>query len=224
MICSSLKLAVLCAAAAMGAWAAPITWNVNGTFTDGGVLSGSFTFDADTNTIPTWSISVSGGNTAVFPDLTYVTGIIPAGFNNFLAPEEQFIFYDPNSTRLLILSSVAPLTNAGGSIGMLGFVDNTNFSGECYNCNPTRFLVRGGSFVSAATDTPEPATWSLMTAGGLFLLLGRRRRTSSPGQLNTQFSALTHNQRLTEPQHADGSVRAGFVFDSGAVQGNPGGA
>jgi hypothetical protein len=176
MICSTLRIAALCVAAAWGASAAPLTWNVNGTFADGGVLSGSFTFDADTNSIPTWNISVSGGDTATFPDFTYTTGIVPAGFNNFLAPEEQFSFYDPNSTRVLILASVAPLTNAGGVVGMLGFVDESNFSGECFNCTPSRFLVRGGSFASVGTDTPEPATWSLISAGGVFLLLGRRRR------------------------------------------------
>src|SRR5262245_30771823 len=81
------------------ATAAPVTWMVTGTFEDGGSVGGSFVFDAATNTVPTWNVSVSGGNTGVFPALTYSTDAIPVYYNAFGFPEVSLSFPDPNSTR-----------------------------------------------------------------------------------------------------------------------------
>jgi len=52
----------------------------NVTFYDGGVATGTFTFDTSTSAITAWSISVSGGNTVSFPALTYGTSNSVASF------------------------------------------------------------------------------------------------------------------------------------------------
>src|SRR5262245_61748591 len=55
--------------------AAPVTWTVvGGTFSDGGTMTGSLTYDAATFTCGSYSLSVSGGNTGDFPPLTYAPG------------------------------------------------------------------------------------------------------------------------------------------------------
>lgn len=44
------------------------------TFTDGGIATGSFVWDADTHAIGAYDISVSGGNTNTFPLVSYTNG------------------------------------------------------------------------------------------------------------------------------------------------------
>jgi hypothetical protein len=158
------------------AHAATLTWNITGTFDDSGTITGSFTFDADTNTIGTWSITTSGGDTATFPDITYDSATNPGGsfFNNFLFPEEGFVFADPMSARRLILLTTAALTDAGGSIPLVHFIDGTQFSGECYNCSPARFLsgtLTAGPSTLPSADAPEPASAALIVTGAAMLIL-----------------------------------------------------
>lgn len=50
----------------------PATWTLSGvTFTDGGIASGTFEYDADTDTVSSWDINVTGGDTASFPVFNY---------------------------------------------------------------------------------------------------------------------------------------------------------
>jgi hypothetical protein len=54
--------------------AGPIFWNVDASFVDGGALTGTFEFDTtqtQTNAALSYSLTVSGGNTSVFPSFTY---------------------------------------------------------------------------------------------------------------------------------------------------------
>ncbi|MFN7923055.1 MAG: PEP-CTERM sorting domain-containing protein [Bryobacteraceae bacterium] len=159
--------------------ASPVIWTVSGTFTDGGTVSGSFVFDAATTTVPSWNIHVAGGDTATFPAIDYVTGPVPVYYNNFLAPEIGLVFFDPNSTRRLTLLTTADLTNAGGVVSLVGFKNNSEFSGECYNCSPSRVFVEGGSLagtpvsVDSGPSTPEPASVGLFMAGGAALAVRR---------------------------------------------------
>src|SRR5260370_10515926 len=48
-----------------------VEWNLNASFTDGGIATGSFLWDALTDTIGPYSINVSGGNTTTFPPVSY---------------------------------------------------------------------------------------------------------------------------------------------------------
>src|ERR1700736_6020723 len=50
----------------------PVTWTLSGvTFTDGGIANGSFVYDAASNTISAWSITVVGGDTSLFSPFIY---------------------------------------------------------------------------------------------------------------------------------------------------------
>jgi hypothetical protein len=77
-------------------------------------------------------------------NLIYATDPIGVFYNDFAFPEVQFSFADPAGTRRLILSTTAPLTDAGETVSLIGGINGSNFSGECYNCDPYRFMTEGG--------------------------------------------------------------------------------
>ena len=89
------------------AQATPIIWYLsNVTFTGGGMASGSFTYDASTNTYSAINISTTGGS---LPATTYTADSI--GLASGLALTEGL-----NRNWLLAFSS--PLTNGGGTIAL----------------------------------------------------------------------------------------------------------
>ena len=172
-------LAVGIALTALPAVAGPVTWTVNGTFADGGTVTGTFVFDAATLLVNSWNIAVAGGDTAHYPAYTYGMSAAAPVYNDFLYPEVQITFYSDNS-RMLVLSAIAPLTDAGGTINLIGFLSANNFSGECYNCAPTRFLQSGTLTASPADNAvPEPATCSLVGGAAAALAVYRVRRQSA---------------------------------------------
>ena len=64
--------------------ASPITWTLqNAVFNDGGVATGSFVFDADTQTVVSYNIQTSGGNTTNFPAFLFQNGV---GYNMYASP------------------------------------------------------------------------------------------------------------------------------------------
>ena len=50
-------------AGAIPGFSAPLTWNINGVFTGGGTLSGSFAFDAVTSAFSSISVVATAGGT-----------------------------------------------------------------------------------------------------------------------------------------------------------------
>jgi len=155
--------------------AAPLTWNLDGVnFDDGGVATGNFVFDADTNTVLDWNISVSGGDEDLFPIFSYTpTTVIAVGVYTAGSGQSLQFFVDPNApggtadSRLLSLTTDAALTSAGGSVSLLSQIstpDGFFESAECYNCNPFRLVVNG-----TITAVPIPATIWLFGSGLLGL-------------------------------------------------------
>lgn len=164
--------------AAGPALAIPLTWYVNGTFADGGVINGSFTYDADTNTYSAVSVSVTGGSLS---NAIYVTPNTP-----FVGPV-QLSAVTASGTgsgeRLANFIFSAPLTNAGGLV-LLG---PTTAEGTCnVGCNdftggvPDRVVSPGGLLTTTA-PIPTMGEWAMIgliialaALGGL--IVTRRRR------------------------------------------------
>lgn len=172
-----MKRLLLTAVAALGAvpsaQATPILWNLNDVqFKDGGIATGWFTFDASTNNITDFSITVSGGDTGTFAPLTYSASNSSA-YKGLWDGYQDYAFFLKGSTRLISFASSAELTNAGNPTDLV----NAPFSAECYNCSPYRLFANPGHLTAAAV--PEPASWALFIIG--FGLIGaavrRRQRT-----------------------------------------------
>jgi hypothetical protein len=140
----------------------PLTWTLdNFTFADGGVASGTFVYEASSNSILDWNISVSGGDEATFPPFTYDPTTTEAGVaTNIMVCDAQgqncqpadialelhfiideFALGGTPDSRVLALSTDVPLTDAGGTIPL----NTTSLfkSRECFNCSPFRLVVTG---------------------------------------------------------------------------------
>jgi hypothetical protein len=142
-------------------FASTVTWNLNNvTFSDGATASGSFNFDADTNTLTTWNISVTSGVLSAF---TYSPTDSTAGsYFQVAGYQDELLFMVNGSTRQLRLTPVYALTDSGGTDPIdLNTFGNGSGSVECNNCAPYREVVSG----SLATATPEPGSVALLGLG-----------------------------------------------------------
>ncbi len=162
--------------------AVPIQWTLsNVTFVGGATASGSFIYDADTNTYSAISI-VSTGSGSI-PGSTFVVKYpsANASFVCFMTGNPS----DLTGQRIFILPvSGGPLSNAGGTRTL----SSVNAEGTCTNAACTnatlnvRVLAAGGSIIGAPPVAPVPAPPTgamalagiLVTAAALYAM--RRRR------------------------------------------------
>jgi PEP-CTERM motif len=154
-----------------------VTWDLSGvTFADGGTASGSFVYDADTNTVTSVDITTMGGS---IMGATYT--LVDPGYGPY-ASEIVFVtgsLADYTDTPALYIGFSTDLTDSGGTDPIaLGY----NY-GE-YTCNDTGCTsgteVRGvtaGDVVAPTAKTPEPASLSLLLLGiGILGLAGMKRK------------------------------------------------
>jgi hypothetical protein len=142
---------VLCAGTAN---AVPVTWTLSGvTFTDGGTATGSFVYDADTDDLSTWSVSVAGGDTQTFPPITYDSTDSSATYLTNAPTTFGALFSLNSSFRGIRLPATSVLSNAGGTLPVnIG----SAAAAECYNCNPFRNFTAGnlvGAVAPAITSS-----------------------------------------------------------------------
>lgn len=143
----------LCAASAA---AFPVTWTLSGaTFSDTGTATGSFVYDADTNTVSNWSVTVAGGDTQTFPPITYDPGTSIGSYNQQNATTIGTQFIVNASARAIRLPGMTPLSNAGGTVAINLA---SGFQGECYNCSPFRPFTAGSLVGSAAPQITSAAS------------------------------------------------------------------
>lgn len=154
---------------------ASVIWNLSGVaFADGGIATGFFTWDASTDTMGAYSISVSGGDIDTFPAVAYDNGDSSATWMLLIGDSNNtFIFEMNGSVRELRFTPITDLTNAGGTVPLNLSTANGGSGGvECFNCGPFR-LIDAGSLTSA---TPEPATLGMsILALGILVALSRGR-------------------------------------------------
>ena len=159
--------------AAPSVYAIPVTWSLTGaTFDDGTSANGSFVYDADTNAYSAWAITVQNGTLSA---LTYDTT------TSFLTLTNQdadgVLMMRNDGFRYINLNFLAPLTNAGGLIGLDLTLPSSldNGSWECDNCLIARFLTAG----AVSANVPEPGTVALFGLGLAGVGFARRRRASN---------------------------------------------
>lgn len=183
-------LLLLLASTAMTAQAIPVTWEIqDALFTDGGVASGVFTVDVDTETIFDVSITTTAGSDPLtFPGTTF-TGVTASGLFDADGLVGMVIeMSDGLFTRsfgmafINAMGFVSPLDNSGGSAVLY---EGESFEEICNigntNCQ-VRFMAIGGT----VTSVPEPTTIGLLLAGGLSLTLSFLRRKRIVTNSNAQ--------------------------------------
>ena len=172
-------LLLLVALSCATAFGGPVTWTLNNAvFDDGGIATGNFVFDAATDSVNSYQISVSGGNTNFFPAFVYQNG---SPHNTGASSSHQsgwsFLLF---STDLLIPEGLdnpralrLPFDGLPESGGTVAFNLANPFQGECYNCNPWRPFVSGEATARSANTVPEPATF-LVGVPLLWLMIRKR--------------------------------------------------
>jgi len=149
-------------------------WNVNATFqynAQANTETGSFTLDPSLNLV-TWNITVTGTN--ALADNTYTPGDSISIFPDLT----HLDFYAGGTGQYIDLFFAAPLSNAGGTIGLL-YGDGGASSNSTTVCGGCGTLVQGSVGTSS---TPEPSSISLVGVAGILgipLFLRRRKRAQN---------------------------------------------
>jgi hypothetical protein len=147
--------------------AIPITWTLQGvTFLDGGTASGSFVYDADTNTFSSINITTTAG-TVVTTGATY-------SFFNFFSNSTTLTVVvtatgDLTGVRDMSLLISAPyLSNAGGTVST-NVLEGTCFNSSCFGINNVLRSTGGSLNGQYVNPVPALSTWGMI---GTVLLLG----------------------------------------------------
>ena len=177
MKCLSSLSALLLAAVLLvpvSAQAVPIQWTISGaTFDDGGALSGSFIYDADTLTASNWNLTVTGGDTSTFPSVTYTPSNSDFGFGGTIAGHPIHEFIMP-AQRFLALPFDPNLSNAGGPADI--FVSPGNSMELSLSPFEVRNIVEGAANGVPLETVPTPGSLALLGTGMLGLVGYLRRR------------------------------------------------
>ena len=156
-----------------------ITWNLSGvTFDDGGAASGSFVYDAVTNTYSAINVTTTTGTTLTGATYTSLSDVVGSSDTGFL--------FGPNNGDLTGASFLmwlfdAPLTNFGGIVQVSLPPPSDSIEALCTNSDCTTFSSRSvtGGEVIGAVATPEPSTFLLVGMGLVALLAGAAIRKIS---------------------------------------------
>jgi len=146
--------------------AAPVQWTIDSLFfDDGGTGSGTFTYDADTNSYSDINIVTTVGSG--FEGAAYIDVNTEAPLSSdFLVA----MIYPLGGLPALQLSFAAPLTNVGGVVAINGYAESMCGDGCEFPIADYRYISSGS--VSAV---PVPAAVYLF-ASGLGLLGWFRRK------------------------------------------------
>lgn len=177
--------------------AVPLLWNLdNVTFVGGGSASGSFIYDADSNSYSSVSVTTSGGGTSNADfDFAFGGNALEVGLlRSSDAP-------DFSGSPLLRLEFIAPLTDAGGIIGLV-LNDFSSGAAGCVHpdCIGSTSVAAGhfesGSVVAAGVaPVPEPGTLALFAGPLLSLFWLRRRESGMQSNTAAQYRSNSYSSK-----------------------------
>lgn len=150
-----------------------ITWTLTGvTFNDTSTASGSFDYNATTNTYSAIDISTTA---ATYTGLNSAFGSSSTGMS--LGSNG-----DLTDTALLLLYFGVDLTNSGGTVPLVtgvvdGGAEGTCNNSDCSDSAESRYITAGEVF--SIVSTPEPSVLSLLGMGLVALLAGAAIRKVS---------------------------------------------
>jgi hypothetical protein len=176
---------------ALPASAGPVTWTLSDvTLAGGGSISGSFTFDADTNIYSDIDIVTSGVTDIDTGDNLFAYIDYPEVW-----PETSYVLFafttasQPTAATqpLVSFQFVSPLTDAGGTISISTTSFFTSGVGTCtqvappvpgdtcnlVNSTPSDRVSIGAVVANSTSSSPEPSTLALMGTG--MVLCGFRK-------------------------------------------------
>src|SRR5579872_458789 len=155
----SARILTLAAATCAAVSAVPIKWYItNLVLSDGGRVTGSFVYDADTLTYSnvkvsstpgigvTSATSLTAGEDYAVPSTVLFSPLLPTHFG--LAPGGTIV----NNQRLLDVLTETPLTNAGGTVAIKGDTSEYVFTNNGNSVQgPVRHSNAGGLLIAAQT-------------------------------------------------------------------------
>ncbi len=155
--------------------AGPVVWTLSGvTFSDGGTASGSFVYNADTNTYSSINVTTTTGSVR-----TGATYLFQNGGGAGALGMVTVAVANLTGTPDLALSFSSSLTNAGGARTLTGFEATCQNAGCSSQVAPLR-NVSGGSIQAAAPPPPgvplPPTVILTLTGAGLIGLHQTRRK------------------------------------------------
>lgn len=169
------RLILACALAAFtgaNAEAAPIRWVLQDVlFDDGGTASGSFVYDADTNTLSAISVTTTDGAVllgSVYEFANFEAGLLDADSVLLVAAA------NPGAgTPAFNINLESAMTNAGGTISLAMAPPPLTFESTCLISNCTQFFSIDRVTVSGSiTTVPVPAALWLLASAILYLGAG----------------------------------------------------
>lgn len=155
--------------------AAVVNWTLDDvTFDDGGTVTGSFEYDADTNKIGNFDISVTDGST--FSSFDYQL----AGYYKVFDVRGFSLRNFNSNNRWFQLVFDSPLTNAGG---IVSYNPNLSFEATCFSvdCSKPVYSARffnKGTLVGTPPikEVPEPLSiMGTVLAGGIGVAIKKKR-------------------------------------------------
>jgi hypothetical protein len=176
------KLIVLLVLLVGHAAAVPVLWTLDAVFFgDGGTATGSFVYDATTNTFSSVNITTTAGSLAGAPGaVTFISAAAVSNSNSavFLTIPAG----NPTGTPFLFLTFTSPLTNSGGISSLLldgadlalcsnPACSTTNSMGDSTFLGPARQISNGHVIGTQIAPTPIPSSLILVLSG-LFAVSG----------------------------------------------------
>lgn len=166
------------------ALAVPVTYSVSGAnFTAGGSISGTFTYDADTNTYSAINLVTTAGG--VYPGATFVATNGAGAFSN--SSNLNVVTASGNGAGQPVLNLVwgASLTNAGGTVA----IQASSAEGVCtVTCNsfnepPTRRALAAPGSITSTAPVPTLSEWAMIlmaiALAGISVVFVRHRKLTA---------------------------------------------